>query len=69
MIYKKERSSYHGVEKEDEQEMGVGRRKKRGCKKIEGFISLQAVEFDVDAIQEIKRRKRRLCKRGATRKI
>jgi len=49
--------------------MGVGRRKKRGPKKIEGFSSLQAVEFDIDAIEEIKRRKRRLCKRGSNKKI
>jgi hypothetical protein len=49
--------------------MRVGRRKKRGPKKIEAFSSLQAVEFDIDAIREIKRRKRRLCKRGSNRKI
>jgi len=49
--------------------MRVGRGKKRGPKKIEAFSSLQAVEFDVDAIREIKRRKRRLCKRGSNRKI
>jgi len=49
--------------------MGVGRRKKKGPKKIESFSSLQVVEFDIDAIKEIKRRKRRLCKRGSNRKI
>jgi hypothetical protein len=48
--------------------MRVGRRKKRGPKKIEAFSSLQAVEFDIDAIKEIKRRKRRLCKTGSNRK-
>jgi hypothetical protein len=49
--------------------MGVEKTKKRGPQKVEAFPSLQAVEFDIDAIKEIKRRKRRLCKRGSNRKI
>ena len=49
--------------------MRVEKKKKRGPKKIEAFSSLQEVEFDIDAIREIKRRKKRLCKRGSNRKI
>ncbi len=48
--------------------MRVGRGKKRGRKKTEAFSSLQAVEFDIDAITEIKRRKRGLSKRRPNRK-
>jgi hypothetical protein len=51
-----------------EQEMKVGERKKRGRKKEEALPSVQAVEFDIDATREIKRRKKRLCKRGSNRK-
>jgi hypothetical protein len=48
--------------------MTVGGKKKRGRKKAEAFSSLPGVEFDIDAIREIKRRKKRLCKRGSNRK-
>jgi len=48
--------------------MRIGKRKKRGRKKTEAFSSLQDLEFDLDAIREIKRRKKRLCKRGSDRK-
>jgi hypothetical protein len=69
MIYKKGCGIYATKQKRrSEQEMGVVRRKKRGPKKIEALSSLQAVEFDIDAIKEIKRRKRRLCKTGSNRK-
>jgi len=47
--------------------MRVGRRKKRGRKKA-AFPSLQSVEFDMDAIREIKKRKKRLCNRGSNKK-
>ncbi len=43
--------------------MRVGRKKKRRLKKTGVFFSLQAVEFDMDAIREIKRRKKRVCER------
>ena len=43
--------------------MRVGRKKRRGLKKTGVFSSLQAVEFDIDAIREIKRRKKRVCER------
>jgi len=62
-------SSYHGVEKEVGAGDGSREKEKKGPKKIESFSSLQVVEFDIDAIKEIKRRKRRLCKRGSNRKI
>ncbi len=52
-----------------EQEMNVEKGKKRGRKKVDTSFSLQAIEFDIDAIREIKRRKKRLCKRGLHRKI
>jgi len=51
------------------QEMNVAKGKKRGRKKVDTYSSLQAIEFDIDAISEIKRRKKRLCKRGSNRKI
>ena len=47
--------------------MRVEKRKKRGRKKA-AFPSLQSVEFDMDAIREIKRRKRGLSKRRPKRK-
>jgi hypothetical protein len=47
--------------------MRVMRRKKRGRKKA-AFPSLQSVEFDMDAIREIKRRKKGLCNRGSNKK-
>ena len=43
--------------------MRDGTRKKRGRKKAEVIFSLQGVEFDIDAITEIKKRKRRLRKK------
>ncbi len=46
--------------------MKVGKSKKRGRKKTEGFSPLQGVEFNLDAIRDIKRRKKRLCKRGSS---
>jgi len=69
MIYKKG-SRVHTMEwkRRSEQEMRVGKRRKRGRKKEEALSSLQAVEFDTDAIREIKRRKKRLCKKGSNRK-
>jgi len=45
--------------------MRAGRRKKRGRKKTD---SLQGVEFDIEAIREIKRRKKGLSKRRPKRK-
>lgn len=48
--------------------MRGGKRKKRGRRKAEALSSLQGVEFDMDAIREIKRRKKGLCKRGSSRK-
>ena len=51
-----------------EQKMTVAEKKKRGRKKAGAFSSLPGVEFDIDAIREIKRRKKRLCKRGSNRK-
>jgi hypothetical protein len=48
--------------------MRIGGKKKRGRKKA-ALSSLQGVEFDIDAIREIKNRKKRLCKRRSNRKI
>jgi len=46
-----------------------GRRgKNKGHKKAEVISTLQGVEFDIDAIREIKKRKRGLCKRKPNRK-
>ena len=47
--------------------MRVGKKENRRRKKKEAISSLQSVEFDIDAIREIKRRKKRLCKRGSNR--
>ncbi len=43
--------------------MRGGTSKNRGRKKAEVISSLQGVEFDIDAIREIKKRKRRLRKK------
>jgi hypothetical protein len=43
--------------------MRGGRVRKRGRKKTEGVSFLEAVEFDIKVIREIKKRKRRLRNR------
>jgi hypothetical protein len=48
--------------------MGERRRKRRGRKKRGKYSKMPRVEFDMDAIKEIKKRKRRLSKRWSNRK-
>ena len=48
--------------------MRIEKEKKRGRKKGESSSALQAINFDIAAIREIKRRKKRLCERGPKKK-
>ncbi len=65
MIYKKGRGGAYLAQQRrtGKQEMRGGRGRKRGRKKTEGISGLEAGEFDLKAIKEIKKRKRGLRNR------